>query len=235
MTMHNQPIKTLHLATHYHLDERGRMVAINELDVPPAPRFCMGRTTVGNSWHFRHDCPDSICQEIEKLCQAEPIPSDLATLPEHYHAIRQVLEQDAPIQREYRGPAYWVPEQTSNEGSAILLDASNMQWVEPHFYWLLKPGEFQNAAPVAAVIEEGKAVSICFCSRIPCPASEAGLNTVEAYRGRGYGAAAVVGWATALRQQGCIPLYSTAWDNLASQAVARKMGMVCYGEDWRID
>ncbi len=107
--------------------------------------------------------------------------------------------------------------------------------VEPHFAWLLKPGEFQHAAPVAAVVEEGKAVSICFCSRIPGQASEAGLNTVEDYRGRGYGAAAVVCWAAALRQQGCRPLYSTSWENLASQAVARKLEMVCYGEDWSLD
>jgi hypothetical protein len=33
---------------------------------------------------------------------------------------------------------------------------------------------------------------------------------------------------------GCIPLYSTSWDNLASQAIARKLQMVLYGEDWSI-
>jgi len=35
----------------------------------------------------------------------------------------------------------------------------------------------------------------------------------------------------ALREQGGEPLYSTSWDNKASVAVARKLGLVPYGED----
>jgi hypothetical protein len=44
----------------------------------------------------------------------------------------------------------------------------------------------------------------------------------------------VAGWAAAMRQRGVIPLYSTSWANVASQGVARKLGMVCYGDDWSI-
>ncbi|MGH2617528.1 MAG: GNAT family N-acetyltransferase, partial [Thermomicrobiales bacterium] len=42
-------------------------------------------------------------------------------------------------------------------------------------------------------------------------------------------------WAQAVRQEGRIPLYSTSWENLASQAVARKLGLVLYGVDLDID
>jgi hypothetical protein len=27
-------------------------------------------------------------------------------------------------------------------------------------------------------------------------------------------------------------LYTTTWDNAASQAVARQLGMLCYADDW---
>lgn len=233
--MTNAQLMQLHIATLFRLDGQGRLIAVNELGYPSPPRFYMGRTTEGNFWHFRQDLPDATCRALEVLCQAEPIAGDLSSLPQCYQAIRQVLGQDTPVQQEYRGPAYWLPEFVPDDPRACLLERENLHLVQSHFPWLLRAGEFDHAAPVAAVVEDGEAVTICFCSRIPGQATEAGLNTVAAHRGKGYAAAAVACWANALRRQGCIPLYSTSWDNLASQAVARKLEMVCYGEDWSVD
>jgi RimJ/RimL family protein N-acetyltransferase len=81
---------------------------------------------------------------------------------------------------------------------------------------------------------QDQAVAICFCARLNPQAAEAGVETVAAARGQGYASAAVAGWAAAMRQRGVIPLYSTSWANVASQGVARKLGMVCYGDDWSI-
>ncbi len=55
------------------------------------------------------------------------------------------------------------------------------------------------------------------------------LETFEEYRGRGYVPAVVAEWARAVRATGRIPLYGTSWDNLASRAVARKLGLIQYG------
>jgi len=82
-----------------------------------------------------------------------------------------------------------------------------------------------------AVVEDDEAVSLCFSARLTERAAEAGVQTLEAYRGRGYAPAAVIAWAHAIRATGQIPLYSTSWDNRASQAVARKLGLVQYGVD----
>src|SRR5438876_246856 len=66
-------------------------------------------------------------------------------------------------------------------------------------------------------------------------AAEAGVETLDAMRGRGYATAAVAAWAAALRRRGLLPLYSASWENVASQRVAEKVGAVCYGEDWEIE
>ena len=43
--------------------------------------------------------------------------------------------------------------------------------------------------------------------------------------------AVVAGWAAAVRDLGLIPFYSTDWNNVASQGVTRKLGLVMYGVD----
>jgi hypothetical protein len=36
-------------------------------------------------------------------------------------------------------------------------------------------------------------------------------------------------WAETVRTLGCIPLYSTSWQNVASRALARALGLIQYG------
>jgi predicted GNAT family acetyltransferase len=64
--------------------------------------------------------------------------------------------------------------------------------------------------------------------------AEAGVYTVESYRGRGYAAETVRGWAAAIRAMGRLPLYSTSWANTASPAVARKLRAVQYAVDFSL-
>lgn len=231
----NQHLMELQINTLYQCDGAGRLRCINEPGYPPAPRFFMGRTTAGNAWRFRSDLPAPLVAQLDELCQAEPVPTDLHTLPQHYAAIKAALAAHAPITSEYRGPAYWVPEQDRPPDQVVLLDETNLQFAQPHFPWLTATDPYYAMGPVAAAMVDGLAVSICFCSRIPGQATEAGLETAPAYRGRGLAGLAVAGWAAAVRQRGWRPLYSTAWQNLASQRVAHKLGLVCYGEDWSID
>ncbi|MCA9983351.1 MAG: hypothetical protein KDE59_03615, partial [Anaerolineales bacterium] len=54
------------------------------------------------------------------------------------------------------------------------------------------------------------------------------------YRRRGYAAAAVAAWAQSLLTAGIVPLYSTAWENLASQGVARRVGFTAFGWEYRL-
>jgi predicted GNAT family acetyltransferase len=92
----------------------------------------------------------------------------------------------------------------------------------------------EGRAPMLAVFEDGAAVSICFCARRSDVAAEAGLETALPFRGRGYAAHVTAAWALSVRATGLIPLYSTAWDNHASRAVARKLGLYAYAANWSL-
>lgn len=85
-----------------------------------------------------------------------------------------------------------------------------------------------------AIVEGDKAVSICQSVRKSEEAEEAGVDTLLSHRGKGYAVQVVAGWARIIREQGRIPLYSTSWDNKASQRVAEKLGLELYGVDIHI-
>jgi RimJ/RimL family protein N-acetyltransferase len=220
-------------------DPTGRLQYIREpgyaeAELDPAPRFWMGRTRTGNVWRFRQDVPDDLVRDVELLCRTEPVTVDFATLPTHAAAIKAALHMHMPITYEWRGPAYWIPHSVQTPAEVVLVSEANAHVLEAHFAWKRTSRSGFKFGPVTATVVYGSAVALCFCARLTEQAAEAGVETVEAERGRGYASAAVTGWAAAVRQRGLIPLYSTSWENVASQGVARKLGMLLYGEDWSI-
>lgn len=220
-------------------DDDGRLRYIAEpgyaeADLDPAPRFFMGRTREGNVWRFRHDLPVELVRSLDQLCRAEPAAVNLADPPLQAGAIRALLHAHTPITDEWRGPAYWIPDGIDAPTEVVLISEANAHLLEANFPWTItEPGGFK-IGPLAATIAQNQVLSICFCARITAQAAEAGVETVQAARGQGYASAAVAAWAAAVRHRGLVALYSTSWENLASQGVARKLGMVCYGDDWSI-
>jgi predicted GNAT family acetyltransferase len=85
-----------------------------------------------------------------------------------------------------------------------------------------------------ALVVDGRAVAVCCTVRQTSEAHEAGVETVPAFRGCGYAAQVVTAWASAVRERGQVPLYSTSWQNEASRAVARKLGLIQFGNDLHI-
>jgi RimJ/RimL family protein N-acetyltransferase len=232
--MEHTDLQLMHIQaeTLYRYDANGRMLCVNEPGDPPADRFFMGRPPQGNLWRFRYDLPAAIVEQLEALCRAEPISTDLARAPLHYDAIRSVLHAQMPIEEEYRGPAYRIPDSLPRPANVVLITEANQELLEPWFMEWLPVDPEQT---FAAVLEQQAAVAVCYCSRLTGRAAEAGAETAAAFRRRGYAAAAVAGWAAEVHRRGRIALYSTSWGNLASQGVARRLGMRMYGEDWSID
>jgi hypothetical protein len=225
----------LQAGTLYRLDAHGRIVAVTEPEpMPrPGPRVFLGRTRQGNVWHLRHDLPTELADQLAALLAAEPVAEAFGAEPGCLPAVRAALARHAPVEREYRGPAYVLP---ADAASAVPTDLALVE-VDGYNVELLSGG-FEDwldsavaRAPFVAAVEAGRAVSVCGCARRGVGAAEAGVETLPSHRGRGLAGAVVAGWASAVRRRGLLPLYSTWWENLASQAVARRLGARLYGED----
>jgi RimJ/RimL family protein N-acetyltransferase len=213
-------------------DAKGRMVRVNEPDGKAAPRFFLGRTAKGKVWRFRHDIDDALARELESACRREADGDDFAVPPHGATPYEELLARAARIERRWAGPAYRFPEKLPTSSGTVAITPENIDLLRPHLEdWL---GDIAFRQPAIACIVNGSAVSVCCSVRILPVADEAGVDTAEAFRGRGYASRVVSAWASAVRTAGRIPLYSTSWENRASLAVARKLGLVRFGTDLHI-
>ena len=217
----------IHVEALYTHDEHGRIVRVNELNGKPAPRFFLGRTSMGNVVRVRHDVDDALARELEAIAAAEQWSDLLLEPPYGSTPYEAVLAAMAPVERVETGPSYRSAHDLVRKPNAIRITTENRDLLKP-----LHPSWFEDVAhcqPFVGLVHEGAVVSVCASVRITDRAHEAGVDTHPDFRGRGFAPHAVAAWARAVREAGRLPLYSTSWSNTASQAVAAKLGLVRYG------
>jgi GNAT superfamily N-acetyltransferase len=223
----------LHVRTLFTHDAAGRLIAVNERNGKRAPRLFLGRTARGAIWRVRHDLPPALAIRLGELVAAEPVTADLEPPPTCLSAVRAALAEHAPLGAEEAGPAYCFPDAIDPPAGAVAVTGDNahvlQRWLPE---WL---PDVSAQLPLLVVLVEGDAVSVCGCARVPGEATEAGLETHPAFRGRGHAATVTAAWARAIRDRGIIPLYSTSWNNRASRRVAAKLGLICYGASLSIE
>jgi hypothetical protein len=230
MTSDPNPLELMqmHVAALYTHDARSRIEAINQWSGGTAPRFFLGRTHLGVVRRYRTDVPDDLVAAMERSREDDP-DSHRPTQEREYV---RMLAAHAPIERVWVGPAFCLPANVIPREQTVLIDATNADLLRGGFEaWL---PDVPHAQPFVAVIESGRAVSICASVRITAAAHEAGVETLPAHRGKGHAGHAVAGWANAVRAQGAIALYSTSWDNAASQRVAGKLDASMFGVDFHV-
>ena len=153
-------------------------------------------------------------------------------MPRHAESYIRLLEKHAPIKSVSDGPAYYFSEDISPSRQPVDVTEKHAMKLRPGFEELT--AELADWQPFVALIVDGHAVSVCRSVRITPEAHEAGVETLPDSRGRGYAVDVAAAWARRVRALGAIPLYSTSWENDASQAVARKLHLACYGADFSI-
>ncbi|GAC1547427.1 MAG: hypothetical protein NVS2B7_23150 [Herpetosiphon sp.] len=237
--MHTSDLQRLELQCNalFTHDANGRIRWINEAGERPAPRFFFGRTKEGNLWRLRHDVPLDIVRRVETLAATEPVTQDLRAEPIHLVAYRAALQEHAEIVEQGGGPAYYFPDEIDEiqvSGSTVVITEMNIDLLRP----LIPQREMEDISRVLSVgqpwvvmVHEGSSATCCYSARKTERVAEAGVWTLEAFRGRGFAPASVAAWARRVRGIGRIPLYSTSWENIASQRVARKLGLIQYATD----
>jgi RimJ/RimL family protein N-acetyltransferase len=213
-------------------DTQGRLTTTRDPTPRPAPRLFLGRSGDGNVWALRQDLGAETSEVLRRHCAAEPrlITPRADSRPSCREPALRLL---APVESEYRGPAYVLPEGLPADDRAREVAADERSLWCDAFPWLA--AEFDAVAPVAIAFAGGRPAAICHSPRgRTALAAEAGVETLAPFRGQGLATAAVACWARAVQQSGRIALYSTSWDNAASQAIARRLSARLYGENWHL-
>jgi hypothetical protein len=213
-------------------DERGRMIATHE-PLPaartPAPRLLLARSSGRQIVRVGSTIADDLADRLTTLAGALPRDDAITGPFGGTDRLRDALALDDPITAEGGGPAYRFPERGAPRVPVVLLTAGNRDLARETYPWLFE--ELTDWWPCFAVVVDGAAVSVCFSARRGVAAAEAGLETHPDFRGRGYGAAVTAAWANAVSESGRVPIYSTSWENTASQGVARRLGLTMFGSD----
>ena len=167
-----------------------------------------------------------VADEIDMLARQEPPSSDLLDNPLHADIYMSLVAGKVDS-----GLAYSFPERIARPHGTVLVE--DISSLERHFpAW--QASEIPSQTTIVGVVEEVCAVSVYFSSRRTDVATEAGLESADGFRGRGFGPRVTAAWALAIRASGRIPLYTASASDDASLAVARKLGLIRYATVWNI-
>jgi len=195
----------------------------------PAPRCFLARTPQGIVWRHRCDLDEAIVRLVQTAIESEPVGDEQLHSPHGAQPYEAALAISGPVTYRRAGPVFAFPRDLPQTGTAVRITPANADLLHPHLDdW--REDVLGDALLFASVVD-GCAVSICMSSRSTQAADEAGVGTATGFRGRGLARTAVLAWAQAVRDRGRIPLYSTTWDNTASQALARSLGLIRFAAD----
>lgn len=211
-------------------DPFGRLLGLNEPQHPtPAPYLFVGVTDDGALCRLRRDLPAALCDELCAIVRRsgrEAWEEDSGACEE---LARRLTASGRAVDAVWRGPAYIFPSVIPETNGAVTIDAANAELLGEQF--ADAAADLPYTRPCTAAMRGGRAVCVCRSVRISKSAAEAGVFTLPGHRGRGHARDAVTAWAAAVRHAGLIPLYSTSFENLASRALARSLGLIPFGAD----
>lgn len=149
------------IAALHRLDERGRLVEVNQWNGGAAARFFLMRTPVGALCRCRADLPDELVLRLEDLCAREPRQEVPARLPAWRERYLELLEEHAPVHRIWAGPAYIVAPKACPSTSATPIGENNAHLLRGDFEdWL---PDIPHQQPFLAVLEGGPSRSARAC------------------------------------------------------------------------
>lgn len=174
----------------------------------------------------RCDMADDLSSAFRRVVgQEPPALTEIPALADVYLAM---LGSEAV----WAGPAFVFPGLPPVKAAVVEIGAHNADFL--HGALAAWRADVGRRGPFVAIVEKGRVVSLCASVRTTRFVHCAGVETVPDRRGRGLAGQVVAAWAARVRARGAVPFYSTSWDNLASRAVARRLGLSLAGVDFHV-
>jgi len=180
-----------------------------------------------NIVHLRDDVDDAAAGLVESLVADEPPYLDAHLELRHLDEYTRVL---GATERSFEMD-YVFPEDFEYEHDVELV-TSEMPFDQPlpdHFLSIKFTTVHELWRPWCIAMVDGEIASIVETVRTGPRGVECGVNTAPPFRRRGCAAAATAGWAQLEAQPGKSLFYSTDRANVASQGVARRLGLAYVG------
>jgi GNAT acetyltransferase len=218
----------LELKTGFVLDDRGRIVSTREPQASRGPLFVVIRSATACAWAVHRDVPEDVATVVAALATNEEPTSDLRLQPAHAAEFLSLTNGRVG----FCGPAFAFPDRIDAPPGVIHVEDESL--LGRHFRGWVPSEIAAGRAPVCAVVDDEYPVSVCFSARSSDIAAAAGLETADGFRRRGFATRVVAASAIAIRAEGRLPLYSAAWGNDASLAVAGKLGLTAFASFWSV-
>ncbi len=229
----------LHVQSMFSFDAHGRIDGTNDWVEHPLAKVHIAFSVDADrpAVRFGQSIDDSErwSARVAELAASNPPPSDQASLIRWRDQLARLLEPLGTFEIN-GGPAYAadrVPDQPP-AGTALVTPGNTDALDRNHADWR---ADVPHQQPMAVALLGEHAVAVCATVRKP-PAHagakfgyQAGLETSPNARRRGYAVLAVNAWCHAVAASGFVPVYSTSWDNVASQRVARRCDLRFLGSD----
>ena len=222
-----------HVRSLYVFDENDRIASCNQFNGGPVPHFHLARSAQGNVWTFHQDVPASVVSNVEDFAHQEPQLEQPLAAPKFAQQYLDLLSTMGDLDAIWQGPIYRFARTALESANHVVevtqhnvscLDRYMRDWVE----------DVGHRTPFMAAMEGDHAVAVCASARMGQEAHEAGVETAPDFRRQGHARAAISAWANAVVRLGAQPLYSTHWDNVASQSTAMSLGLEFVGSDFHI-
>ena len=192
-------------------DHNGDLMRMPCPDPDDVPRVYAAQFAQGIQILYRRDVSPQLRAAINALA-----PDTAFHSPQR---LVEILQNDAPCKTGWTGTSYVFAQRVPPDAfpDVTRMDRSTSE--------LFRDVSDMAEQMVFTILQNGRIVSACESARENKAAGEAWVRTEPAFQRRGYAAQTTLAWAYDLQQKNKIPFYSHKQENIASEQLARRLGI----------
>jgi hypothetical protein len=223
----------LEMETLWTIDAAGHIVPGRDPDSRPVPLLVVASGDDGLCFAMARDLPASLRSAIGGLLAITTPSGAVGWQPDTAAELLAALSQVASVSPPRRGPSFVVAEELAAPTRAVELRSHLTDGDRERLRGMMPERDRSTlVVPWVVAVVDGRVAAVCETARATPRSVEAGVWTYEPYRHRGFGAAVTAAWARLVSDR--TAFYSTDWDNVASQGIARRLGLRPLGQWWQV-